>query len=323
MSNRSPREPGAAGPWTAADIPDLTGSTAVVTGASAGLGAETARQLAARGARVVLACRSVDKGECVAASIRQRSPDAELSVVQVDLASLASVRGAAAWVRERFDRVDLLVNNAGTLFRDGPHKTVDGFEPTFATNHLGHFAFTGLLLDLLTAAPAGRVVAVSSRAAGYRRTVLDLGDLTYERRAYKPMFVYGQSKLANLLFAFELQRRLADAGASLIALAAYPGVADSDFNKNLGGTARFLARPEMRWFSQLLTQTTAMGALPTLRACTDPSMNGGDYIGPNGRTKGHPVRREPAPRALDRQLATDLWAESERLTGVVYPFPLP
>ncbi|MFF2551280.1 oxidoreductase [Nocardia sp. NPDC058058] len=310
-------------PWTAADMPDLSDRTAVVTGASAGLGAETARQLAARGARVALACRSVDKGEQVAASIRQHHPDAELPVVRMDLASLASVRTAAVELRERFDRIDLLVNNAGTLFRTGPQRTVDGFESTFATNHLGHFALTGLLLDRLLAAPAGRVVAVTSRAAGYRRTTLELDDLTYERRAYHPMYVYGQSKLANLLFTFEFQRRLTDAGASLIALAAYPGVADSDFNKNLGGTARFLARPEMRWFSGLLTQTTAMGALPTLRAGTDPALTGGDYIGPTGRAKGYPVRREPVPRARDRKLAAELWSESERLTGVAYHLPRP
>ncbi|WP_327141418.1 oxidoreductase [Nocardia sp. NBC_01327] len=303
--------------WTAADVPDLSGRVAVVTGASAGLGAQTVRELAAGGATVVMGCRSIEKGEGVAAAVRARVPGAQLAVVRVELASLDSVREAAGWLRERFERIDVLVNNAGTLTRVRS-VSVDGFETTFATNHLGHFALTGLVLDLL--APAARVVAVSSRASGYRSTTVDLGDLGFEHREYKPMRVYGQSKLANLLFIFELQRRLEAAGAALVAAAVYPGVATSDFNRNLGLTARILAHPALRPLSRLITQTTEMGALPSLRAATDPGVRGGEYFGPSGRTKGYPVLRQPGPLARDLDLAARLWEESERMTGVHYRF---
>ncbi|MCU1647312.1 MAG: hypothetical protein JWN03_7587 [Nocardia sp.] len=296
----------------------MTGRIAVVTGASAGLGAETARRLAGRGATVVLACRATEKGEGVAASIRKQVPEAELVVVHLDLASLASVRKAARQLHDAFGCIDLLVNNAGTLTR-GRTVTEDGFETTFATNHLGHFALTGLLLDLLSAAPAGRVISVSSRASGYRSTTLELDDLSYERRPFKPMRVYGQSKLANLLFIFELQRRLCVADTALVAVASYPGVADSDFNRNLGPTAT-LAHSALQPLSRLITQTTEMGALPSLRAATDPSVRGGEYFGPTGRTKGYPVLREPPPIAHDPELAAHLWTESEDLTDVRYSF---
>ncbi|MET9493149.1 oxidoreductase [Nocardia sp. NPDC006630] len=295
----------------------MSGRVAVVTGASAGLGAQTARQLAAHGATVVLACRSIEKGEAVAAGIRAQVPGAQLPVLRMDLASLASVREAAARLHDGFGRIDVLINNAGTLTRVRS-VSVDGFETTFATNHLGHFALTGLVLDLL--APAGRVVSVSSRASGYRSTTVELADLGFEHREYKPMHVYGQSKLANLLFIFELQRQLAGAGTTLVAAAAYPGVATSDFNRNLGPTARLLSHPALRPLSRLVTQTTEMGSLPSLRAATDPGVRGGEYFGPTGRTKGYPVLHEPSPLARDPELGARLWEESERMTGVHYRF---
>ncbi|MFJ4656584.1 oxidoreductase [Nocardia sp. NPDC088792] len=306
-------------PWTASDMPDLHGRTAVVTGANAGLGLETARRLAERGAAVVFACRNPEKGAAAVAFVREQAPGAELSTVRLDLTVQESVRAAAAELHDRVDRVDLLVNNAGTLTRTRS-ETVDGFETTIATNHLGPFAFTGLLLDLLTASPEGRVVTVSSGTAGYRSTTFDIDDLDYRRRPYKPMRVYGQSKLANLLFTLELQRRLNGTDARLLAVAARPGVADSDFSQNFGPVRAFLSGAAPHWISRLFMQSTEMGALPTLRAATDPAVRGGEYFGPTGHAKGYPVLAEPVARAQDPEAAARLWEESERLTGVRYRF---
>lgn len=306
-------------PWTAADIPDLKGRTAVVTGASAGLGAETALRLAQHGAKVVLACRNVDKAAGVAELIRWTVPEADLPIVRLDLAELASVRAAAAQLRDQYERIDLLVNNAGTLNMQRS-VTVDGFETTFATNHLGPFAFTGLLLDRLLAAESARVVTVSSASSGHKSTELDMDDLDYERRKYKAMRVYGQSKLANLLFTFELQRQLNGTGAGLVALAAHPGAADSDFAQNLGPVVRTLKKPAIGWMTGWVLQSTEMGALPTLRAATDPTVRGGEFFGPAGRFRGFPELNEATAAAQDPELAAKLWVESEQLTGVSYNF---
>ncbi|MRH90278.1 SDR family NAD(P)-dependent oxidoreductase [Nocardia sp. SYP-A9097] len=306
-------------PWTAADIPDLRGRTAIVTGASAGLGLETALRLAERGAKVVLACRNVEKAAAAADVIRASVPEAELPIVRVDLSSLASVREAADQVRAEYERIDLLINNAGTLNRERS-ETVDGFETTFATNHLGPFAFTGLLLDRLLAAGSARVVTVSSASSGHGSTVLDLDDLGYEKRAYKGMRVYGQSKLANLLFTFELQRQLNGTAAELVALAAHPGAAHSDFVENLSPAIRMLKHPTINWATSWMLQSTEMGALPTLRAAADPSARGGEFYGPTGKIHGYPVLVEASAEANDPDLAGKLWVESERLTGVTYDF---
>ncbi|MEC3913620.1 oxidoreductase [Nocardia sp. CDC160] len=306
-------------PWTAADIPDLQGRTAIVTGASAGLGLETARRLAERGARVVLACRSAEKAAAAAEDIRQTAPGAELPFVELDLASLESVRKAAAEVRGEFERVDLLVNNAGMLSRERTF-TVDGFETTFATNHLGPFAFTGLIFDLLRAAPEGRVVTVASGMPAQKGLWLDLDDLGFERRKYKPLRAYSQSKQANAIFGLELQRRLNGTDSALISVLAHPGAAESDFAQNLGPAVQFLSRPSLRWIFRFAMQTVEMGALPTLRAATDPTVRGGDFFGPSGNTKGYPVLNEASEQTRDPELAARLWAESERLTGVTYRF---
>lgn len=269
----------------------------MVTGASAGLGAQTARQLAAHGATVVLACRSIEKGEAVAAGIRAQVPGAQLPVLRMDLASLASVREAAARLHDGFGRIDVLINNAGTLTRVRS-VSVDGFETTFATNHLGHFALTGLVLDLL--APAGRVVSVSSRASGYRSTTVELADLGFEHREYKPMHVYGQSKLANLLFIFELQRQLAGAGTTLVAAAAYPGVATSDFNRNLGPTARLLSHPALRpsrgWSRRRPRWAPCRPcARPPIRVCAAASTSGPPDAPRDTRYYTSPVRSPATP----------------------------
>ncbi|WP_245663225.1 oxidoreductase [Nocardia inohanensis] len=305
--------------WTVAVIPDLSGRTAVVTGASAGIGIPTARLLAEHGARVVLACRNVEKASGVAEAIRRSAPEAELRVVRLDLASMASVRLAAQELRELYGSIDLLINNAGTACAR-PSRTEDGFETTIATNHLGPFAFTGLLLDRLLAAPAGRIVSVSSNASGWRNSGLELDDLFYERRRYRALTAYAQSKLANLMCVLEMQRRLNGIGTALVSVAARPGVAQSDFDQSLGPVFRRAARSPLRFVIDPFKQTTEMGALPTLRAAVDPEVRGGEFVGPTGRWKGFPVFEEPPAAARDPELAARLWAESERLTGVRFDF---
>jgi NAD(P)-dependent dehydrogenase (short-subunit alcohol dehydrogenase family) len=302
--------------WTADDVPDQRGRTAVVTGASGGIGAEAAAVLAARSATVVLACRNAGKAEQAAARITAAAPGAAVHVVELDLASLASVRSAADQLRAAYPRLDLLINNAGVMMP--PYgRTEDGFELQFGTNHLGHFALTGLLLDRLVGTPGSRVVTVSSN--GHRLGRFDFDDLQFER-GYRRLAAYGRSKLANLLFTYELQHRLAAAGAPTIAVAAHPGTARTDLTRHAGPVARVLLRPALRPVMGLFVQDAAMGALPTLRAATDPAATGGEYYGPGGlgQFTGHPVAVESSGPSHDEQLQRRLWAESERLTGVSY-----
>jgi NAD(P)-dependent dehydrogenase (short-subunit alcohol dehydrogenase family) len=286
--------------WTANDIPDQSGRTAVITGGNAGLGFETAKALAHRGASVVLASRDTAKAEQAAQRIGGGA-----SCVRVDLASLASVRDAAAELRSRTTRIDLLVNNAGVLVTR-EERTEDGFELQFGTNHLGHFALTGLLLDLMIKGPGSRVVTVTSPA--YTRGRYPARD------RFSPQGAYSDAKLANLLFALELQRRLAAAHAETISLAAHPGYARTGLLRHQPALMRLgsqLAAP-------LIGQSAAMGALPVLRAATDPGAQGGELYGPRWQTRGHPVRATPRPKARDTETARRLWAESEDKTHVSY-----
>jgi NAD(P)-dependent dehydrogenase (short-subunit alcohol dehydrogenase family) len=300
--------------WTTDDIPDQAGRVAVVTGANTGLGLETAKALAAHGASVVLAVRNLDKGKQAAAAVATASPGADVAVQRLDLASLDSVRDAAAELLAGHERIDLLINNAGVMYT--PRRTTaDGFELQFGTNHLGHFALTGLLLDRLLAAPAGRVVTVSS--IGHRiRSQIDFDDLGFEHR-YGRAAAYGRSKLANLLFTYELQRRLARAGAATAALAAHPGGSNTELVRNSPVVLRALNAA----FGSLVTQSAAMGALPTLRAATDPEAVGGQYYGPDGfrELRGHPTVVASSGRSHDTEAQQRLWAASEELTGVSYP----
>jgi NAD(P)-dependent dehydrogenase (short-subunit alcohol dehydrogenase family) len=256
----------------------------VVTGANTGLGYETAKALAERGASVVLAVRNVEKGEQAAAGMT-----GDVSVQALDLTSLDSVRTAAAALWSRFDRIDLLINNAGVMYT--PKQTTrDGFEMQFGTNHLGHFALTGLLLDLMLPVPGSRVVTVSS--TGHRiRAAIHFDDLQWER-SYSRVAAYGQSKLANLMSSTELARN----------------------------TPAALRLP-LTWLAPLITQTPAMGALPTLRAATDPAALGGQYYGPGGRNEvmGHPRLVTSSPESYEVAVQQRLWAVSEDLTGVTFP----
>jgi NAD(P)-dependent dehydrogenase (short-subunit alcohol dehydrogenase family) len=307
-------------PWTAAEVPDQAGRTAVVTGASAGVGLETARVLAARGADVILACRDLSKAERAADRIRAGLGPVSLRIIPLDLASLASVRAAAREIHAACPRLDLLINNAAVM--DVPYqRTADGFELTLATNHLGPFALTGLLLDVLLATPGSRVVTVSS--VGHTNGVIGFDDLQGERR-YRPAHAYWQSKLANLLFAYELDARLAAAGASTISLAAHPGVVRSELWRTSSVLERVLISRRLRLISSRAVQEPPAGALPTLRAATDPAARGGEYYGPSGWREytGSPVLVESSARSHDMAVAGRLWEVSQELTGVSYQMPL-
>jgi len=302
--------------WTENDVPDQTGRTVVITGASSGIGLATARLFARRHAQVVLACRDPERTAEAERRILAETPGATLRTVPLDLTSQASVRRAAAQLREEHPRIDLLINNAGGTFRH-QRTTEDGFETTFATNHLGPFALTGLVLPSLLETPGSRVVTVSSN--GHKRGTMQFDDLQLSAR-YRFGQAYFQSKVANLLFAYELQRRLAGAGAETVSVAAHPGNARTRFGAELLPVRIFtsqLTRPFTWW----LLQEPEVSALATVRAAVDPDVVGGEYFGPDGRNEwtGNPVRVESTPLTHDAATQRRLWAESERLTGVVYP----
>lgn len=301
--------------WTENDVPDQSGRTAVVTGANTGLGFETAKVLAARGATVVIAVRNVEKGNAAAAQILGAVPRADITVQPLDLGSLQSVRTAAAELKESHPRIDLLINNAGVMY---PPKqtTKDGFELQFGTNHLGHFALTGLLLENLLPVPGSRVVVVASIAHNIRAAI-HFDDLQWER-GYNRVAAYGQAKLTNLMFAYELQRRLATAGAETIAVAAHPGVSNTELMRHIPGSSL----PFVDKLTGLVTNSPAMGALATLRAATDPGASGGQYYGPDGFRElwGHPVLVSSSKQSHDVAVQERLWTVSEQLTGVRFPF---
>jgi NAD(P)-dependent dehydrogenase (short-subunit alcohol dehydrogenase family) len=295
--------------WTAADVPEQRGRVAVITGANTGIGFQAAAVLADRGAHVVLAVRDLNKGNDAAARITAASPHADVAVQQLDLGSLASVHAAADALKRAYARIDLLINNAGVTLTRG--RTKDGFELQFGTNHLGPFALTGLLLDHLSAVDGSRVVAISS--FGHRiRARSDFDDLAFQHDNH-PGVAYGRSKLANLLFTYELQRRLSASGAATIAVAAHPGSSKSDLLRHASFGIRF--------FFGAISQTPQMGALPMLRAATDPAVRGGQYYGPGGlaELRGHPTVVRSSAESHDERLQQRLWATSERLTGVTYP----
>ena len=302
--------------WTAADIPDQSGRIAVVTGANSGLGLVTARELARAGASVVIACRNFAKGEQAAAAMRSAVGDAEIEVGELDLADLGSVRAFAAGLSGRREHVDLLVNNAGVMAP--PRRlTEDGFESQLGTNHLGHFALSGLLLGTLLAAPEPRVVTLSSGA--HRMGTIRFDDLQWEH-GYNNWRAYGQSKLANLIFCFELQRRASAAGASLRSVAAHPGYAAT--NLQFAGPSRFYERGIMAVGNSVIAQSAEMGSLPTLYAATAPDLPGGSFVGPDGfmEMRGYPKLTTGAGKAYDESIWRRLWEVSEELTGVQYNF---
>ncbi|HZE05923.1 MAG TPA: oxidoreductase [Solirubrobacteraceae bacterium] len=303
--------------WTAADIPDQRGRTAIVTGANSGLGLPTARELARAGASVTLAVRDQRKGQRALASMREAVPEADLTLAGLDLADLSSVRAFAETFAGSGRSLDLLINNAGIMAAPR-RETRDGFESQFGTNHLGHFALTGLLLPALLRASAARVVTVSSTL--HRRGSIDFGDLQGERK-YSRWGAYGQSKLANLMFCFELQRRATAAGTALRSMAAHPGYAAT--NLQFAAPDRFYEKAYMWIGNRLFAQSADMGALPTLYAATAPDLPGGTYVGPGGpgEQRGYPKVVTAAGKAYDEPAWRRLWEVSEELTGVHYEFP--
>ena len=285
---------------------DQSGKIAIVTGAGSGLGFETVRALAGKNAKVVMAVRNTAKGREAAARIKKECPRADVDVMELDLADLSSVRKFVQDFTKRFSRLDLLINNAGVMVP--PYgKTVDGFELQFGTNHLGHFALTILLIDMLKNVSGSRIVTVSSGAHAFG--MLDFDDLNWEKRRYNAWQAYGDSKLANLYFTRELQRRLDEDGSDVLAVAAHPGWAATELQRH-------------QWWVRLLNnffaQPAGMGALPTLYAATAPDVHGSEYFGPDGKgqMRGYPVKVQSSKRSRDMVAACRLWEVSEERTGV-------
>jgi NAD(P)-dependent dehydrogenase (short-subunit alcohol dehydrogenase family) len=302
--------------WTAEQVPDQSGRTAIVTGANSGLGLETARELARHGAGVVLACRNTAKGEQAKADIERTSPGASVQLASLDLSSLASVRSFVQEFAAAHERLDLLVNNAGVM-APPRRETEDGFELQFGTNVLGHFALTGLLIGLMQGREHARVVTVSSNAHKMVGKI-DFDDLQSER-GYRRWTAYSQSKLGDLMFAVELDRRLRASASTVTSVAAHPGYAATNLQT---AAPPLLDRMVMIVTNVLVAQNAAMGALPTLFAATAPGVEGGSYIGPDGvgEFRGHPKVVRTSRAARDEAAASRLWSVCEDLTGV--PFEL-
>ena len=307
----------AAGKWTAKQIPSQAGKTALITGANSGIGYQAALELARHGAHVLLGCRNEAKGRAALERLLHEAPGASAEVVQLDMASLASIRAFAAAFIGRRIALDLLINNAGVMALPKRELTEDGFERQFGTNHLGHFALTGLLLPALLAAPAPRVVTVASLA--HRTGKIEFDNLQREH-GYEGWDAYNASKLANILFAKELDRRARAAQSRLLSLAVHPGVSTTSIFENGPGTGNLKAIM-VKVLAPVMMQNDVAGALPTLYAATSADAHGGEYIGPDGfqELKGSPVVVQPRPQALDVAVGGRLWTVSEELTGVHYP----
>jgi NAD(P)-dependent dehydrogenase (short-subunit alcohol dehydrogenase family) len=303
--------------WTQNEIPDQQGRVVIVTGGNSGIGYEAALALAGKNAHVILAVRSMDKGEEASRNIRQQYPKSQVTLMELDLSDLKSVRAFAQNFLKQYDRLDILINNAGVMALP-QRKTADGFEMQFGTNHLGHFALTGLLLPALKKTASSRVVTVSSGA--HTAGDIHFDDLQWEKK-YESWGAYGQSKLANLLFAYELQRRLDVVGIKTISVGCHPGYAATNLQaagpKMEGSTFKAWM---MKMANTLFAQGQDMGALPTLFAAISVDVNGCDYIGPAGGMKGYPTKVKSNNKSYDESLAKRLWAVSEELTGVVYNF---
>jgi NAD(P)-dependent dehydrogenase (short-subunit alcohol dehydrogenase family) len=319
----SPGKSGAAAGWTTADVPDQSGRTVLVTGASSGLGLRSAEAFAAHGARVLLGCRNPAKGEAARAQVAAVASGPAPELVRIDLADLGSVRRAASAVAGHTGRLDVLMNNAGVMAVP-LGRTTEGFELQIGTNHLAHYALTGLLLPLLLQAPAARVVSVSSQA--HRMGRIRWEDLNWRRKPYSRWRAYGQSKLANLLFTGELDRRADAAGTGLLAVAGHPGYADTHLQTAVHeATGARLRAQGMKVLNKLAAQPDSMGALPQLYAATMPDVIGGEYFGPSGPAewRGHPRRVGMSKAARDPEAGRRLWELSAELTGITYQWPSP
>ena len=301
--------------WTANKIPDLSGKVIIITGANSGIGYQSTREFSRNGAEVIVASRDPIKADLAIQKLKEEIPGAKLKFIKLDLASLESIRIFADEFKSNYDRLDILMNNAGIMLIPFG-KTVDGFEKTVGTNHLGHFALTGLLMDRLSTTPGARVVNVASNA--HYAGEMDFNNLLFENKlGYTPMKAYSRSKLANLLFTYELQRRFQSRGDDVISLAAHPGISATSLANHLFfNVISWLIQPMMR----LIFQSSAMGALPSIRAAVDPDARGGQYYGPNGKGEksGYPIVVDSNAESKDDETARRLWEISEELTGINY-----
>ncbi|MEE9599401.1 MAG: oxidoreductase [Anaerolineales bacterium] len=301
--------------WSTEKIPDLTGKVIVITGANSGIGFEAAKEFARKGARIILASRNKNKAEAALSQIQTEIPGSQAEILQLDLANLRSVQQFADSFKKKYDRLDILLNNAGIMMV--PYgKTKDGFEKQFGTNHLGHFALTGLLIDLLLKTPGSRVVNISSNAHQFGE--MNFSNLMNEDgEGYSSQKAYGRSKLANLLFTYGLQRRFNALEVDTIALAAHPGISNTNIAAHIFKRWRLrILQPLMG----LMLQSAAMGALPGIRAAVDPQVKGGEYFGPDGSRErsGYPVVVLSNESSYNLENALQLWEISEKLTGVSY-----
>jgi NAD(P)-dependent dehydrogenase (short-subunit alcohol dehydrogenase family) len=300
--------------WNTGQISSQKGKVIIVTGGGSGIGLEAAKALALKGAEVILAVRSIEKGDRAAAAIRKVSPDANVSVMHLDLGDLGLVKQFTDQFKSRYTRLDILINNAGVMVP--PYRrTIEGYELQFGTNHLGHFTLTGLLMPLMLETPDSRIVTVSSIAA--RKGRINFENLDGSKR-YNPMIFYRQSKFANLLFAVELQNRLTRKGSKTISVACHPGISNTNLvSRGSGRETGWLLRQAMK----LVLQSAEMGALPTLFASTSTDLRGGEFIGPDGRGnhRGYPIVTGEESKIFKQDVATRLWEFSEKVTGVRFP----
>lgn len=299
--------------WTEKDIPDLSGMVIVITGANSGLGYENSLQFAEKNAIVVMACRNLEKGELAVEKIMKKVPHAKLDLMKLDLGNLDSISKFVAEFKNKYDRLDILLNNAGIMMV--PYgKTVDGFERQNGINHLGHFALTAQLFDLLKKTGGSRIVNVSSVA--HKRGTMDFDDYLFEKE-YDRSVSYGRSKLSNLLFTYELDRRLKKSGINMYALASHPGVALTNLANHMLGPLNyvsFLLKPVMN----IILHSAKKGSLPSARAAIDPSVKGGEYFGPHKERKGDPIVVSSNEASYNEEDAAKLWQLSEELTGVKF-----
>lgn len=306
--------------WTINEIPDLSGTIIVITGANSGLGFEATRVLSGKNAHVIMGCRNTEKAEKAKKAILQENPKAFLDFIKLDLADLSSIREFVQIFKSKYSKLDLLFNNAGVMAV--PKKTtVDGYEIHFGTNHLGHFALTGQLLELLFQTPNSRILTTSSNV--HRIGNINFIDLQWENRKYGKMRAYGQSKLANLLFSYELQERLAGCGSSTMSIASHPGFTETDLPFQISGNENSRVRRGFKkFFGSILPQKVTTGVLPMLFSGLSPELKGGEFIGPNGRfgLRGSPQIVKSNKRSYDDETSKKLWQISEELTGVKYEF---
>jgi len=296
--------------WKHEDIEDQTGRVAIVTGGNSGIGYETAKALATKGATVIVASRNEGRGQAAVSSLRTESPEANVDLMLLDLASQGSVQEFATEFNARYSSLDLLINNAGVMMPPARQETQDGFELQVGTNHLGHFALTLLLLDRLVATEGSRVVTVASSAQNFGK--FDIDDLQWTERPFHRMGSYGASKIANMLFTLELQRRFDEAGVSTIATSAHPGFTATNLQRT---------SPFFRLLGSLIAMKPPQGSLPTLYAAVAGEAEAGGYYGPHGMgsARGYPVPNSPAEASRDRQMAARLWTASEELVGLTWP----